>query len=113
MGLDRASPRQARGFVADCMPPLGRLTVPPVSDAPAKKKDIKVHVLRCRAESCRALLPFEETDEGLLLGNMIDVATREGGVAFFPCPRCGGRNLVEEVDFEGRKRSRVTGFAAA
>jgi hypothetical protein len=95
------------------MPPLGRLTVPPVSDAPAKKKEIKVHVLRCRSESCGALLPFEETDEGLLLGNMIDVATREGGLAFFPCPRCGGRNLVEEVDYEGKKRSRVTGFAAA
>jgi hypothetical protein len=95
------------------MPPLGRLTVPPVSDAPAKKKEIKVHGLRCRSESCGALLPFEETDEGLLLGNMIDVATREGGLAFFPCPRCGGRNLVEEVDYEGKKRSRVTGFAAA
>jgi hypothetical protein len=95
------------------MPPLGRLTVPPVSEAPAKKKDVKVHVLRCRSESCRALLPFEETDEGLLLGNMIDVATRDGDVAFFPCPRCGGRNLVEEVVSDGKKRSRVSGFAAA
>jgi hypothetical protein len=84
-----------------------------VSDAPAKKKDVKVHVLRCRSESCRALLPFEETDEGLLLGNMIELATREGDMHFFPCPRCGGRNVVEEVVHDGKKRTRVTGFRAA
>lgn len=84
-----------------------------MSDAPAKKKEVKVHVLRCRSEACGALLPFEETDEGLLLGNMIEVASREGAEAFFPCPRCGGRNLVEEVDHAGKKRTRVAGFAAA
>lgn len=84
-----------------------------MSDAPVKKKDIKVHVLRCGSESCRALLPFEETDEGVLLGNMIEVATRDGAVCYFPCPRCGGRNLVEEVVYEGKKRTRVCGFAAA
>lgn len=74
---------------------------------------MKVHVLRCRSESCGALLPFEETDEGLLLGNMIEVATRDAGLAFFPCPRCGGRNLVEEVVRDGKRRTRVAGFAAA
>jgi hypothetical protein len=84
-----------------------------MSAEPEKKKDVKVHVLRCRSESCRALLPFEETGEGLLLGNMIELATREGGATFFPCPRCGGRNLVEEVVHEGKKRTRVTGFIAS
>ncbi|MFN2427646.1 MAG: hypothetical protein ABR587_14495 [Candidatus Binatia bacterium] len=83
-----------------------------MSDAPAKKKDIKVHVLRCGSETCRALLPFEETDEGLLLGNMIEVATSDGDTRFFPCPRCAGRNLVEEIVFDGKKRTRVSGFAA-
>jgi DNA-directed RNA polymerase subunit RPC12/RpoP len=84
-----------------------------VSEAPAKKKDIKVHVLRCRSQACRALLPFEETDEGLLLGNMIEVASRDGDVSYFRCPRCGGRNLVEEIVYEGKKRTRVGAFAAA
>lgn len=84
-----------------------------MSEAPARKKEIKVHVLRCGSESCRCLLPFEETDEGLLLGNMIEVATRKDGAVFFPCPRCGGRNLVEEVVVDGKKRTRVCGFAAA
>ena len=84
-----------------------------MSETPASKKDIKVHVLRCGSEACRALLPFEETDEGVLLGNMIEVATRDGAARFFPCPRCGGRNLVEEIVFEGKKRTRVGAFVAA
>ena len=84
-----------------------------MSDAAAKSKPVKVHVLRCGSEACRALLPFEETDEGLLLGNMIEAASHDGATSFFPCPRCGGRNLVEEVVFEGKKRTRVSGFAAA
>lgn len=69
--------------------------------------------MRCRGEGCGALLALEETDEGLLLGNMIDVAERDGDLAFFRCRRCGGRNLVEEVEFEGKMRSRVAGFVAA
>lgn len=84
-----------------------------MSEAPAKKKEVKVHVLRCGGESCGALLPLEETDEGLLLGNMIDLATRDGASAYFPCRVCGGRNLVEEVVHEGKKRTRVSGFVAA
>jgi hypothetical protein len=96
-----------------CLSGRARLTLALVSEIPAKKKEIKVHVLRCRSEACRALLPFEETDEGLLLGNMIEVADHDGALAFFPCPRCGGRNLVEEVVSEGKKRTRVSGFAAA
>jgi hypothetical protein len=84
-----------------------------VSEAPAKKKDVKVHVLRCGGESCRSLLPFEETDEGLLLGNMMDLATRDGASAYLPCRVCGGRNFVEEVVHDGKKRTRVSGFAAA
>lgn len=84
-----------------------------MSQAPPAKKDVKVHVLRCASPSCRALLPFEETDEGLLLGNMIDLAERDGDEAFFPCPRCGGRNLAHEVVVDGKKRTRVEGFRAS
>ena len=84
-----------------------------MSDAAPKKKDVKIHVLRCRSEKCGALLPFEETEEGLLLGNMFDLATSEGEERFFPCPRCGGRNLVEEVHHDGKLRTRVRGFRAA
>jgi hypothetical protein len=84
-----------------------------VSQAPAKKKEVKVHVLRCGCGDCRALQPFEETDEGLLLGNMMEVAERDGDRAYFPCRTCGGRILVEEVVHEGKRRTRVCGFEAA
>jgi hypothetical protein len=81
--------------------------------APAKKKALKVNVLRCRDEACRALMAYEETSEGFLLGNMIELAVSDGQRHWLPCPRCGGRNLVEEVPFEGKLRTRVTGFEPA
>lgn len=83
-----------------------------MSEVAIKKKETKIHVLRCRGEGCGALLALEETEEGLLLGNMADLAERDAEVAFFRCRRCGGRNLVEEVEFEGKMRTRVSGFAA-
>ena len=76
------------------------------------KKSVKVHVLRCRSEACDGLLAFEETDEGFLLGNMYALGDVDGSRRYFPCPRCGGRNLVEEVAHQGKLRSRVYGFEA-
>lgn len=76
----------------------------------AAAKAVKVHVLRCRDESCRALLAFEETEEGYLLGQVLGLAVVAGDVRFFPCPRCGGRLLVEEFEQEGKLRVRVYGF---
>lgn len=85
-----------------------------MSDAPPKKKPaLKVNVLKCRSESCAALLAYEETNEGLLLGNMYDLASRDGDLAYFPCPKCGGRNVVVEVEHGGRIRTKVTGFQSA
>jgi hypothetical protein len=76
----------------------------------AKKPPIKVHVLKCRSDSCNALLAFEETEEGYLLGQVLELADVDDGKRFFPCPKCGGHNLVEEVDVAGKKRVRVHGF---
>lgn len=84
-----------------------------VNEAAPKKKEVKIHVARCRGQECCALLALEETDEGLLMGNMADLAERDGDLAFFRCRRCGGRNVVEEVPFEGKLRTRISGFAAA
>ena len=82
------------------------------SETAAPKKRVKVHVLRCRSGSCDGLLAFEETDEGYLLGQVILLADEDGGKRFFPCPKCGGRNLVEEVEHAGKMRTRVIGFQA-
>jgi hypothetical protein len=78
-----------------------------------KAKPLKVHVLRCRSESCEGLLAFEETDEGFLLGQVLSLAERVGEKRFFPCPRCGGRNLLEEKVYAGKVRVRVSGFEPA
>ncbi len=80
------------------------------SETATPKKRVKVHVLRCRSEPCGGLLAFEETDEGYLLGQVILLASEDGGRRFFPCPKCGGRNLVEEVEHAGKMRTRVIGF---
>lgn len=81
---------------------------------PAEKaKPLKVHVLRCRSESCAGLLAFEETNEGFLLGQVLSLAERVGEKRFFPCPKCGGRNLLEEKVYAGKVRVRVCGFEPA
>jgi hypothetical protein len=91
----------------------------PAVSSPAKlddrpQKQVKVNVLRCRNESCKGLLAFEETDEGYLLGQVLELADVDGEQRFFPCPKCGGRLLVEEyVHRDGKLRVRVCGFLPA
>ena|GEM_PF-1296529 len=85
---------------------------PQAGKAP-KAKPLKVHVLRCRSQTCGGLLAFEETDGGFLLGQAILLADEDEGKRFFPCPKCGGRNLVQEKNFAGKLRTCVYGFEAA
>lgn len=77
--------------------------------SPAAKR-VKVHVLRCRSESCDGLLAFEETDQGYLLGQVFSLAEVDGVRRFFPCPKCDGRNLVREEEYSGKIRTKVYGF---
>ena len=81
------------------------------SGAKPGKPQPKVNVLRCRG--CKGLLAFEETDEGFLLGQAIELADVDGAKRYFPCPKCGGRQLVEECVHEGKRRSRICGFEPA
>jgi DNA-directed RNA polymerase subunit RPC12/RpoP len=74
------------------------------------KPQPKVNVLRCRAPECRGLLAFEETDEGYLLGQAVELAVVDGSKRYLPCPKCGGRQLVEEYVHDGKRRTRVIGF---
>jgi DNA-directed RNA polymerase subunit RPC12/RpoP len=84
----------------------------PSGGKPAKPQP-KVNVLRCGGPSCRALLAFEETDEGYLLGQAIELADVDGSKRYLPCPKCGGRQLVEEYTHNGKRRTRVIGFEPA
>lgn len=83
------------------------------SSGKTAKSQPKVNVLRCRAPGCRALLAFEETDEGYLLGQAIELAETHAGKRYLPCPKCGGRQLVEEYVQDGKRRTRVFGFEPA
>jgi len=83
----------------------------PATSEDRPQKQVKVQVLRCRGVGCQGLLAFEETDEGYLLGQVLEMADVDGGTRFFPCPKCGGRLLVEEyVHRDGKVRVRVNGF---
>ena len=74
------------------------------------KAKVKVNVLRCRDEQCGGLLAFEETDRGYLLGRVLELADADGAKRFLSCPKCGGRQLVEEYEDDGKLRVRVHGF---
>lgn len=80
--------------------------------APKKKKALDVDVLRCLNPDCRGMLAFEVTPENILNPDLHWMARQDNGVHYFPCPKCGGRNIVEEVrDAKGATRHAVTRFA--
>lgn len=80
--------------------------------APKKRKAIDVDVLRCLNPECRAMLAFEVTPENILNPDLHWMARQDGATRYFPCPKCHGRNVVEEVrDAKGGLRHAVTRFA--
>jgi hypothetical protein len=83
--------------------------------APAKKKKASdIDVLRCLNPSCRAMLAFEVTAENVLNPDLHWMARQDGATRYFPCPKCHGRNVVEEVrDAKGALRHAVTRFQPA
>ena len=90
--------------------PTGTSTDRPGAAGGAGKPRLKVNVLRCRDAACGGLLAFEETDQGYLLGRVLELADVDGERRYLPCPKCGGRQLVEEYEHAGKLRVRVSGF---
>jgi hypothetical protein len=62
---------------------------------PALKKRADIQVLRCLNEECRGLLAYEVDATNTLYVDLSWTARSDGSVRYFPCPRCGGRNVVE------------------
>jgi hypothetical protein len=57
------------------------------------------------------MLAYEVNAENVLNPDLYWTARRDGDTAYFPCPSCGGRNIVEEVrDAKGILRHAVTRF---
>lgn len=81
---------------------------------PAPTKQRAIDVLRCLNPDCRGLLAYEVTAQNVLNPDLAWTARRDGATHYFPCPHCGGRNIVEPVvDAAGAPRHAVTRFAAA
>jgi len=74
----------------------------------------KVDVLRCLGDTCNGMLAYEVTDDNVLYVDLAYTARRDGEIRYFPCPKCGGRNVVEEfVDQHGAVAHRVARFQPA
>jgi len=74
----------------------------------------KVEVLRCLNPQCRGLLAYEVTEGNVLYTDLAWTARSDGELRYFPCPKCGGRNIVEPfTDERGRATHRVTRFEPA
>jgi hypothetical protein len=77
----------------------------------AKKRAADVRVLRCLNPSCGGMLAYEVTGDNVLYLDLTWTARREGDLRYLPCPRCRGRNVLEEVhDASGVVRHRVARF---
>jgi len=73
-----------------------------------------IDVLRCLDENCGGMMAYEVTEGNVLYVDLAYTARVDGETRYFPCPKCGGRNIVEEfTDDKGRTAHRVTRFAAA
>ena len=81
---------------------------------PAKKKGPDIQVLRCLNPACRGMLAYEVDSSNVLYVDLAWMARAAGESRYFPCPHCGGRNVVEPfTDEKGKQKHRVTRFEAA
>jgi hypothetical protein len=79
--------------------------------AAPRKKAADIRVLRCLAPECRGMLAYEVTGDNILYVDLAWTARVDGEKRYFPCPKCGGRNIVEETrDERGAPRHQVTRF---
>jgi len=84
----------------------------PVAAAKPATKAADIHVLRCLNPQCRGLLAYEVDSNNVLYVDLARTAARDGDTRYFPCPKCGGKNIVEETRTEKGLRHRVTRFVA-
>jgi len=75
------------------------------------KKGADIHVLKCLDPDCRALLAYEVNSKNELHVDLSWTAERDGDTRYFPCPKCGGRNVIEPChSAKGKPTHRVARF---
>ena len=78
-------------------------------ERPKANKGPDINVLRCLNPECRGLLAYEVNSNNVLYIDLAWTAARDGDLRYFPCPKCGARNVVEPfTDEKGRAGHRVT-----
>ncbi len=78
---------------------------------PAPKKAADISVLHCLNPGCGGLLAYEVDADNVLHVDLAWTAQRAGDLRYFPCPKCGGKNIIEEFhDAKGQRKHRVTRF---
>ncbi len=79
--------------------------------APKIKKSPDISVLRCQRPGCGGLLAYEVDSNNVLYVDLAWTAKHDGSSRYFPCPKCGGKNIVEEFrTAKGDVKHRVTGW---
>jgi hypothetical protein len=73
-------------------------------------KAADIRVLHCLNPQCDGLLAYEVDASNVLYVDLAWMARRDGDMSYFPCPKCGGKNIVEEYRTEKGLRHRVTHF---
>lgn len=75
-------------------------------------KAADIRVLHCLNPQCGALLAYEVDSTNVLYIDLAWTAKRAGDTRYFPCPKCGGKNVVEEIRTDKGPRHKVTRFVA-
>lgn len=59
------------------------------------KKAADIQVLHCLRPGCGGLLAYEVDSANVLYVDLAWTARADEGLRYFPCPKCGGKNIVE------------------
>lgn len=85
------------------------MDAPPKAPATAPTKAADILVLRCLNPQCDGLLAYEVDRHNVLYVDLAWTARVDGPLRYFPCPKCAGKNVVEQChDAKGRLRHQVT-----
>jgi hypothetical protein len=84
----------------------------PSTPAPkAASKAAEISVLHCLNPQCNGLLAYEVDRDNVLYVDLAWTARRAGEMRYFPCPKCGGKNILEPFrNDKGQVRHKVARF---
>jgi hypothetical protein len=73
---------------------MGPGATPPARPA---KKAADIHVLHCLKPGCGGLLAYEVDSQNVLHLDLAWTAREGPGYRYFPCPKCGARNILQAL----------------